>query len=545
MTSKLPDMGVDRSPRAMASFAIFVAAWLSTVGVAGAAPLSAAVTPQVQPPASNVQVTKSASPITAEDTPTVVRDPLHKSDLVVVDRIDRVDYSAAVRYSTDSGQSWHPSSLQAPPESDYPAALALVPHKLYAPSAAFDAKGNLFVEFVTLSGSGNQPDGVWMERSTDGGQSFLPPTSVAGAGSYQVTMAVDPRSGRLFVAWLKAPAFLCVLCFPFFGAPLVISQSADEGATWSTPLPVSDPGLARTGSPALVIDSHGNPSVLYYDYESDQLDWGNLPGTYDGQFRLLLARSTDGGASFHPGSVVDSAIVPPHRFLVYLAEKPAFAIGSNGEIVVSWPDGRSGHAQVLVRTSNDGGTTWTGPSAVDQNASDGQVQDLPTAGIAPDGRVDVLYYDGQESTANVFLASSGDGGHTFPTVTRVSTQPSDLQVGPPGSPYFAQADFGSSISLLSSNDQVVAAWTDTRGGNADNGKQDIDLAALSVVPVGSGPSGLLIGLAIGGGILAAAGIGLLVATRRGNRSQSQRRGPPSSLDAPPPPPPLVPTPGQV
>lgn len=530
--------------------AVIAVASLTGIGSASGAPTRAAGAyqdraPQVHAPAGNVQVTQDASLISAEDTPSVAQDPVHPAHLVVVNRVDRPGFAAEVRYSVDGGHSWHGSALQPPPESAYPGSLSLVPHSLYGPRAVFDSSGTLYVSFVTLSGSGNQPDGVWIESSIDGGQSFRPPTVVAGAHAFQVNLAIDRSSGRLFATWLQTPEFLCVLCFPDTGYPIVVSHSDDHGATWTPPVTVSDPGRARIGSPVLAVDDHGNPSVFYYDYQGDTLDWGNLPGTYQGSFSLVMTTSSDKGATFSPGRVVDGSIVPPHRFLVYLAPTPALVVGHDGEMVVAWADGRSGAAQVLLRYSTNRGASWQGPVTVNSNTADGQAQDLPAVAAAPDGRVDVLYYDASASTANVYLSSSGDGGATFPTVTQVSTQPSDLQVGPQGSPYFSQADFGSKIGLLASDTRALAVWTDTRKGSASSGKQDIYLANVGVSPP-AGTSALVIALAVGAAVLAVAGLALLLAARRRGRGYGDRSGPPSGAsDVPPPPPPLVPSPGQV
>ncbi|MGH9129574.1 MAG: hypothetical protein ACRDY2_11580 [Acidimicrobiales bacterium] len=516
------------------------------------APAAGAAPAPVAKGSPNVLASTDSSAITANDTPTLAQDPANPSNLVIVNRVDRPDYNAVVQYSTNGGRTWHASSLQAPPESDYQGALAVVPHKLYAPEALFNAKGTLYVVFVTLSGPGNQPDGVWVESSTDGGASFRPPTAVAGPESYEVSAAIDPTTGNLFVAWVQAKPFLCVLCFPTTGLPIVVSHSDDGGRTWSTPVKVSNPGLARIGAPKIAVDAKGNPSVLYYDYKGDKLDWGNLPGTYHGTFSLLLTRSTNGGATFGPGQLVNGAIVPTHRFIPYLAPRPALAIGVGGQVVVAWPDGRYGAPQVLLETSSDGGGSWSAPVVVSKDSGTDQFQRLPAAAIAPNGRIDVLYYGGSGTTTQATLASSVDGGRTFPDVSKVSTMPSNLLVGHPGSPYFSQSDFGSHISLVSEDHRVLAAWTDTRNGAVFDGRQQVYFASVAAAaPAAGGPSALLLGVVIGGGVLALAGLALLAGAlraRRGRRAKSDRLGPPPPprpQDVPPPPPPLVPSPGQV
>ncbi len=76
--------------------------------------------------------------------------------------------------------------------------------KLFAPAAAYDDDGMLYVSFVVLSGPGNSPDSFWMTRSGDGGLSFDEPTRIAGPHTFHTALAVDPKGGRLFAAWPPA-----------------------------------------------------------------------------------------------------------------------------------------------------------------------------------------------------------------------------------------------------------------------------------------------------------------------------------------------------
>jgi hypothetical protein len=186
---------------------------------------------------------------------------------------------------------------------------------------------------------------------------------------------------------------------------------------------------------------------------------------------------------------------------------------------------------------------------VNQDPSgDGVNKDRPAVGIAPDGRVDVLYYDRildhRGTTSDVFVSSSSDGGRSFPTVKRVSSQSSDRAVGPPGSPFDNQADFGTRIALLSANHEAVAVWTDTRSGTVDTGRQDIYSGVVDF-PAGKGLTTTQAAIGIVGIILGIIGIALFVSSRRKGTKIRDVAPPPSLLETPPPLPPLVPTPGQV
>ena len=501
----------------------------------------------VAPPAGDVLVSQDRNPIVGRNSPVLAVNPIQRTNMVVVDRVDRPDYTAGVHVSNDGGGNWQDVGLKLPTGNK---------GKLFAPSAVFDGKGELYVSYVTLSGPGNSPDSLWLTRSGDGGLTFDEPSKVAGAHTFQTQLAVDRKSGRLFSAWLQSnpTATMCLLCFAETGLPIVVTHSDDGGRTWSPPAQVSDGSRARVGAPALAVGPDGNPALLYLDYGADRLDWENTPGTYDGKFTLVLARSTDKGQRFETGRVVDADIVPTQRFLVYLPVSPAFAIGSNGDMIAAWADGRNGDADVLLRRSTDGGRTWPAPVQVNRGTKgDGVPQDLPAVDIAPGGRVDVVYYDRtldrRGATADVLLSSSTNGGRTFTKTFRLDTQSSSRKVGPAGSMYSNEADFGTRISVRSLSGGAVAVWTDTRNGTPDSGKQDIFSAS---VPLSDNTSlGLAFRiLAVLGVLLGVAGVALFFVSRR--RARGDRppaaptvAGPGPGTDRPPPPPPLVPSPGQV
>jgi hypothetical protein len=492
---------------------------------------------------NDVLVSQDHNPILSRNSPSLAVNPTQRTNMVVVDRVDRPDYTAGVHVSNNGGGNWQDVGLKLPSGNN---------GKLFAPTAVYDSKGILYVSYVTLSGPGNSPDSFWITRSGDGGLTFDEPTKIAGPNTFQTSLAVDRKSGRLFTAWLQSEpaATMCLLCFAETGLPIVVSHSDDGGRTWSPPGQVSDGSRARVGAPSLAVGPDGNPAVLYLDYGADRVDWENLPGSYDGKFSLVLARSTDKGQRFEPGRVVDADIVPSGRFLVYLPVSPAFAIGDNGEMVTAWADGRSGDSDILLRRSTDGGKTWSKPVQVNRGTKgDGVPQDLPAVDIAPGGRIDVVYYDRtldkRGSTADVELSSSSDGGKSFSKTFRLDGMSSNRKIGAPGSMYSNEADFGSRISVRSLPRGAVAVWTDTRNGTPDTGKQDIYGASVALSDNHSVALAYK-ALAVFGILLSLAGVALFVLSRRARRSK-----PPAtptagvSTDTPPPPPPLVPAPGQV
>ena len=476
----------------------------------------------VPAPGADILVTEDPNPVIAHNSPALAINPLQQTNMVIVDRVDRPDYSAGIHITNDGGTTWRDAALKLPPGSS---------GKFFAPSAAYDGRGVLYVSYVILTGTGNDPDSYWLARSGDGGLTFEEPTKITGPNVYQTSLAVAPRSGRLYASWLQSnlEATTCLLCFAQTGLPIVVSRSEDGGRTWSAPVQVSDAGRLRVGAPALAVDGDGNPAVLYVDYGDDRWDWQNLPGRYDGTFSLVFTRSTTRGATWSPGRIVDADIVPTGRFLVYLPVSPGFAIASNGDLFAVWADGRAGDPDILLRRSTDDGKTWGKPVRVNRGtAGDGVPQDMPAVGVAPGGRVDVVYYDRtidrRGSNADFLLSSSSDSGKSFTKTFRLSESPSNRKIGPEGSPHADEADFGSRTAVASLAGGVIAAWTDTRNGSINGGKQDIFSAQVAIDDNASLPVTNLL-LAGAGIVLGGAGLTLFVLSRRGRKSLAAEEPP--------------------
>jgi hypothetical protein len=72
---------------------------------------------------------------------------------------------------------------------------------------------------------------------------------------------------------------------------------------------------------------------------------------------------------------------------------------------------------------------------------------------------------------DAFVASSNDQARSF-TNLRLSSRSFDSRVGP-STGDASPADFGSRLGLVSTDARALAAWTDSRRGTQDTGRQDI------------------------------------------------------------------------
>jgi len=474
------------------AFALLAASLAATAAVGIALRVTANGTPVVK---KNVLVNKPGV-IDEHNSPSLARNPRSPENVVATHRIDRPRYSAVVNWSADGGDSWRTTPLPLPRGLD----------RAFAPDAAFGPDGTLYVTYVNLEGRGNVPDNLWLSTSSDNGRTLSRPRRIAGKLSFQARVAAGPGH-TVYITWLKAEEVgLLELAGP---AAVVAARSRDGGRTFSRPLRVSDPSRERVGAASPVIDSDGNLVVLYEDFKDDRRDFQNLDGPpWKQPFSLVVTRPV-GDRGFSQAVPVDGDVVPTRRFLVFLPEFPSLAPGPGETLYAAWSDGRNGDEDVFLRRSGNGGRTWSPPKRVNDNPKrDGTSQYLPRVDVSPDGRVDVLFLDRRRDRKDVMtdatLASSHDHGKSF-TNKRISTKSFDSRVGSSASEILP-IDFGSRLGLLAENGRSLAAWTDTRLGSADTGRQDIFSAAYTVPDP---PGGLASLWAIGGLLLAALMLGAL------------------------------------
>ncbi len=453
--------------------------------------------------------------ISAQNSPTLVRNPVDGANLAIADRIDSPRFACALHISHDRGATWSPTPIRLP--------RARAP-KCYAPDVAFGADGTLYVSFVTLSGLGNVPGAAWIVSSRDGGRTLGAPVRVLGPLTFQLRLVADPVvPRRLYLVWLKASG-VGLLQLTRTGNPIVMSRSDDGGATWRPPARVSDPSLPRVDAGSLAVGPRGQLSVLYLDLGDDRLDYagahaGQDGPPYQGAWRLVLARSRDGGSTWTQ-SLVEPSLVPTERFIVFIPPFPSLAADPRSDrLYAAFQDGRLGDSDVRLWTSTDAGESWRAGGRVnDTPPRDRTSQYLPRLAVAPDGRLDVIYYDRRADPRNVdddvTLQSSFDEGRSFTGALRLTDRSFDARIGS------GLAGLGSRLALLSTDSGALAVWSDTRAGTSVSHKQDLARQLVSVDRAARLSPPLRSALRYGGLAVGVIGLILLFAA-----ATDRRRGP--------------------
>jgi hypothetical protein len=298
--------------------------------------------------------------------------------------------------------------------------------------------------------------------------------------------------------------------------PIEVVRSEDGGRTFSPPVRVSEPDR-RVIQPTLLAPAAGGNRVVVgaLDLNDDLADY---QASHDGQtppdprlrWRIVAWTSEDGGATFGPTSVVAADLPVPQLIIADLGPTPGFAADArSGRLYAAWDAGRGEARNCYVAASDDGGRTWS--RAVTVGPTKGE-QVLPAVSVAPDGRVDVLFYDRSRSEflQEAVLASSSDGGRTFRWTT-VSDGATDSRVG-----LGAQQGVpmqGDNLALLSRDDDLLAFWADTSRGSQVAPAQDLAVVEVDLGGGGRRPAVVAVGLTL---LFAAAA--LFAVSRQGDGS---------------------------
>lgn len=514
----------------------FVAAWLLALGAISTAAPAGAATPFFKPVVTDsVQVTVDPSLVRAHTSPQLVRNP-KTGEQVIVEGDIRGSRKCTVHISVDDGRSWFEGGtpLRAPyTDCSF--------HADWGPYAtmAFDRNGVLDMA-IEASDPNAFPNGreaaprlIFLARSTDSGRTFTtttvyqPPSSDPNVAINKgATVAVDPTNpDRIYVGWRQGD----------FGTPAtnqklktLIAASSDGGRTWSAPADITD---SRGGDfPWIAVTKDGVVHAIYWTRV-----WPpNPPGQSNPVRQIYHMSSTDGGKTWGNRSVVDPGN-QNHEHPPEVAANP-----NNGALYVVWAatdaamnlaPGFKGNLNIFFRASTDGGKTWTAKTTLNDDPPGLENHMEPGIAVAPNGRIDVAWYDGRLSPLtfsgdtelgynDVYETSSRDGGRTWSANIRVTDRSSDRSLGV----WANNIDQRLNVGITSTNDATYVAWQDDRNATPTFQSEDVYTGSVkfdNAYLIRSSKSKTVPGawlLVVG--ILAGVGVTLIVAPRIGRRRRA-------------------------
>lgn len=439
----------------------------------GAVLVGVAVERPAKVASGNVPISPNAPPSFGYHRPSIAADPVRSGYLAVAfmegTRLD----TCYLGLSADDGRTWTQLAVVGAGGRPLPAPAT----KCWNPKVAYGPDGTLY--YVVQARWPNNQTGkeALLYVSDDGGSSFRDPVALdpgADGSGWWPDVATD-RSGRVYLAWSRRPDS------PPLPGRVMLSTSSDRGLTLSAPVAVSPPEQFSTGGPLLAVGGDGKVYVSYQDHSA----W--LPSRGQDPVVLRVAVSADRGQTFEltpavrsyaPGCVVAERgfnCDPLHGDGPWMLNS-LVAGEQAGQVFVAWwePGGTPALTRIWLSSSADGGKSWATPRTIGIPAGgDSNQQHRPWLAVAPNGRLDVAYYDRAATGAqHVYLTSSTDAGRTFSVPLRLTDSVSDSSVGPPH--FFGPGVRGGDyLALSSSDDAVVAAWTDTRRGCELSQHQDV------------------------------------------------------------------------
>ena len=407
--------------------------------------------------------------ITAHNSPAAAVDPERPQSMAVADKLDTPTIGCTLWSSVNGGDNWSPLALE-PPDPETPC---------YWPDPGYDADGNLLVLYTAMGHDFNESQGVFLQAFS-GGQPSGSPVEVTGPNAFHARMVID--GNRVLVTWVRLPNGEPFQEGSSEGSKVELAISEDLGRTFGQPVTVSRPGQLLL-QPTVLVAKGGEVVVGALDLGADLLDYesrhegiGGPP--YDGRWQVVTYTSGDDGATF-ADRVPAGDIQPAKRIYPDVsAPTPGFALdASSGRIYATWESGRGDSRDVFLGFSDDAGRTWSQPTQFSRTGP----QTLPAVGVASNGRVDLLFYDGSKDPTEVLtepvLATSWDSGRTF-TSRSASGRTFDSRIG--FGSFQNMASLGQQLAVISQDDRALTFWSDTRKGTMDDNNQELAHAHIGI-----------------------------------------------------------------
>lgn len=395
----------------------------------------------------------------------------------------RTGGAVMVARSSDLGDSWETTVVRNAREKTGDDAENIRPVQ----SIAVDANaGNDDIVYVTFSRSRANPPAPNALPSN-------PMVAVSRDGGRTFGEAIDLSQGVFTSAEVRDQALKAATTTT--AAPGPTSTTTIPPANSKAAQPNQEANFGSAGSRNGMVARLDNKGTAYVIWPTGTANIAASPPV-----GLALSKSTDGGKTWSSAITIPFSYENPTGGPA--GAYPQFAINQKTNslhIVFNRnpnPD-VTGLSEVYDRVSYDEGKTWSEPKALsddDPNLYGGQF--FPNLAIAPNGRVDVVWWDTRDIQGlrgtDAYYAYSTDDGKTWSKNMRLTDRSIDRKLGIWGNNY----DIASQPGVASTNQYAVFGWDDTRNSDLSfqdskttgGGLQDVYVAAAQFEALGGGSS---------------------------------------------------------
>jgi hypothetical protein len=374
-------------------------------------------------------------------------------------------------WSTDGGETWGETTLP------------LVSRDAFHsdPTVDWTSDGTAWSTTIGITDDGRSLR-LRLYRSTDNGASWVFDSTITGTqtGADKQMAWIDhspasPFFDSLYVIWHN-------------GQPVYLNRKRRNG-TWGTPVKVSGAETTGTGIGA---DVKTNSAGAVFGFWPDT-----------GSRKIYMVKSTNGGQSYSKPKAIAATFdsydigVPAmngRRVLIYVSAA-AYKTATKDLVYAVWSDlsGASGcrssgnepgnralstcKTRIWFTRSTNGGATWSAKKMINNQPGRSDQLNPWLAVDEATGRLAVMYYDtagGPRRKTNVWYQSSCDGGATWSTPFKVTSQPTDETAASSD----GSNQYGDYNGLSGYAGTFFPVWTDRRQG----GVEQIWTAALLEPP---------------------------------------------------------------
>jgi hypothetical protein len=446
---------------------------------------------------------ENRDPVRGRDIPGFAVNPADPRHVVMIDE-DFIAGQCDFHTSFDGGRTWAaeghltvPSDFADPPCVTYDSGG----YAHFNKSVVWGTGQNVYTTFASHRGPKQRPetgtaagegDSVLVNRSTDGGRTWeRAVVAIQGARDSRpfiirpgIAVQARPQGDKLYVVgWYVVNPLNMGAQGGAGDRRAVVASSEDGGRTWSAPVEAQAPDeKVREITPPVV----GKDGSVY-------IAWRNRDDPANAPHPIVVAKSSDGGVTWTRTSINDATPAPAGiPAPAGNAGFPKMAFDPNtgpfGTLYVTYVGFDFGDLDLIVQRSMDGGVTWSRPLRVNDDPRGNGVRQLaPDISVAPNGRVDVVWFDTRTTLpspiiprpagqGDIYYASSSDGGATFSGNRRISDRSINLDDGTLGRN--GTYTWWGPDSVPLGNDSVLFAWGDPRFGNVDSGTNDVVMATL-------------------------------------------------------------------
>jgi Secretion system C-terminal sorting domain len=350
-------------------------------------------------------------PAKAQHTNIMISNSLQPEEPSIMISSKNVKYAVAganissAYYSSDTGRTWTRQQLTSS-------------FGVYGdPAIICDTAGSFYFFHLSNTPGGNFIDRMVCQKSINNGVTWDNGSSFGlngTKGQDKQWAVVDRNTNTIYTTWTQFdkygstnPADISIILF---------SKSIDNGATWSSPVRINEKAgdcVDEDNTVEGAVPAVGPNGEIY-------TAWAGPDG-------LVFDKSTDGGTTWMATDKIITTIPGGWDYSIPgisranglpvtvcdLSNGPG-----RGTIYINWTDQRNGtnDTDVWLVKSTDGGTTWSAPVKVNNDAP-GKQQFFTWMNIdQKNGYLYFVFYDRRNYTDNqtdVYMARSADGGSTF------------------------------------------------------------------------------------------------------------------------------------